>query len=263
MTKQTYKNFELVVIDQNTDDRIAKLTSQYGTILPEVQVYKARPGLSNARNVGLTNILGDIVAFPDDDCIYPPTLLENVVELFKNTDNSFLLGKTIDRNGNIVAGKVIEHDINIKKSHFAGSSTTLFVHRNRIDKNQLYFDTDFGLGARYHAEEENDLIVRLLASGAKGFYFPAKIFVFHPSKAKTAERSKKNGIGLGAFIAKHIFTIYGIKYFLKYNLVRPPLGVVFCILKRDFVSARLYGIRFLGIWIGFIEYILYNKKIRK
>ena len=71
---QTYRNFDLIVVDQNPDERLAALVQSYAGRFPVLCV-KSTPGLSRARNAGLRYVSGDVIAFPDDDCWYPPDLL--------------------------------------------------------------------------------------------------------------------------------------------------------------------------------------------
>ena len=76
---QSYANFEIIIVDQNIDDRVDKLLIDY---IPRLAIthLRAQPGLSKARNLGLKSCSGDIIAFPDDDCWYPPDLLASVVK---------------------------------------------------------------------------------------------------------------------------------------------------------------------------------------
>src|SRR5439155_2210314 len=43
-----------------------------------VERLRAPRGLSRARNEALSHLQADVVAFPDDDCVYPDDLLERV-----------------------------------------------------------------------------------------------------------------------------------------------------------------------------------------
>ena len=81
LVNQTYKNFEVIVVDQNEDDRVVKLVEQFRDRLEFVYVHSEK-GLSRARNVGLKHIHGDLVAFPDDDCWYHPDVLAHVAGRF-------------------------------------------------------------------------------------------------------------------------------------------------------------------------------------
>ena len=255
LSKQNFKNFEVVVVDQNSDDKVKKLLSEYEFL--EITYLKSELGLSKARNIGLRHCTGDIVCFPDDDCSYPENLLTNVQKFFSENGYHVLMGKTIDKDTNqIVAGKNCTINKELSSYYTLGSSTTLFVRRTQI----LEFDEEFGLGARFGAEEENDLVFRLLKLGCKGYYAPDINFVFHPPSDldfTDLRRVGKRSEGLGAFIAKHLFTFEGAVYFCKYNLTRPLLGSILFFLKGDSLKAKYYISRWLGIWRGFLSYLFF------
>ena len=83
---QTYRGFRLVVVDQNGDDRVAQLLE----VRPSVETLHLRSprGLSRARNVALPLLTAELVAFPDDDCLYRADLLERVARRFERTPGS-------------------------------------------------------------------------------------------------------------------------------------------------------------------------------
>ena len=72
----------MIVVDQNEDERVAEIVRGRG---PELVHERSQPGLSRARNAGLAHVEAELVAFPDDDCVYPPGLLERVAERFGDT----------------------------------------------------------------------------------------------------------------------------------------------------------------------------------
>src|SRR5574340_342784 len=74
LERQTCPDFELLVIDQNPDDRLRPILNRHRGRF-EIKHTRSATGLSRARNVGLRLARGEIVAFPDDDCWYPTTLL--------------------------------------------------------------------------------------------------------------------------------------------------------------------------------------------
>jgi len=76
---QTHHNFEIIVVDQNDDDRAKLVVDRFIDRLNILHLASAK-GLSRARNVGLAHVTGDVVAFPDDDCCYPRTVLETVAK---------------------------------------------------------------------------------------------------------------------------------------------------------------------------------------
>src|SRR5262245_59305874 len=81
LRRQTFRTFELIVIDQNCDDRVARILAQYGGDFP-LHHLRSVPGHSRAFNVGLASVTGDIIAFPDDDCWYDANVLERVISFF-------------------------------------------------------------------------------------------------------------------------------------------------------------------------------------
>lgn len=252
LLEQLYKDFEVLVVDQNDNNIIKNILEKYSSL--KLIYLKSELGLSKARNIGLQKATGDIICFPDDDCIYPPMLLKNVKEFFEKNDYDILMGKTIDKEtGKVVAGN--DNLIEQKLSTFftLGSSTTLFIKNNQ----KILFDEKFGLGSIYSSEEENELVFRLLKKGYRGYYNPNIDYVYHPPSDidfSDLQRIKNRSIGLGAFIAKHLFSIEGLFYFFKYNIFRSLLGSFLFLIKLDFVKSRFYFFKWIGIWKGFFNY---------
>src|SRR5215472_5711239 len=73
---QTFKDFEVMVVDQNPDDRLQSVLQSHPVL--SFRHLRSAPGLSKARNVGLPHAKDDIIAFPDDDCWYPVQLLADI-----------------------------------------------------------------------------------------------------------------------------------------------------------------------------------------
>jgi glycosyltransferase involved in cell wall biosynthesis len=78
---QTLTSLELIIVDQNADDRVKKLLEDSVSSLLCIHVRSAK-GLSRARNVGIDLASGRILCFPDDDCWYPGDFLLRVVQWF-------------------------------------------------------------------------------------------------------------------------------------------------------------------------------------
>ena len=56
--------------------------------------------LSRAKNVGLKHVSGDVVEFPDDDCQFPPDLLDRVAQFFnEHPEIDGLTGRSVDKYG--------------------------------------------------------------------------------------------------------------------------------------------------------------------
>jgi glycosyltransferase involved in cell wall biosynthesis len=255
---QNYTNFELIIVDQNLDNRILKIVQQHNKLINIVHV-NSIIGLSKARNIGLRHASGSVVGFPDDDCTYSENLLDNVASyFFNNAGVDFLLGKTIDPVTNLIsAGKIINNHGPIYCSKFGGSSTSLFINTKLEKIDYFLFDENFGIGAKFHAEEENDLIIRMLNSGKKGTYAPNELVVFHPSKDSNYSdigRAKERGFGFGALTAKHIFTKCGLIYFVNYFMIRMPISIAIAIMQFNWKKSKYIFHKYLGAYKGFYNF---------
>ena len=264
LLKQSYKNFELIVVDQNLSDDLLEIIRKFEKHMCIKYIHSSR-GLSRSRNVGMLHASGDILCFPDDDCTYPSELLENINVIFMyDYGIDFLLGKTIDSHtGKIIAGKNIINSMYVKCNYFGGSSTNLFINIKFEHVHAFSFDERFGIGATFHAEEENDLIIRMLKNGKKGVYIPKKNYVYHPDKDSNyydLKRASKRGYGFGALVAKHIYSICGMNYFFRYFLIRVPASILVSIIIGNFSKSRFNSVKYMSMWKGFYFYISQSNK---
>src|ERR1700742_1620555 len=75
LQRQTFRDFDVLVVDQNEEASLVPLLSQaWGFPLKHLRCPGER-GLSRGRNVGWRACAGRFVAFPDDDCWYEPDFL--------------------------------------------------------------------------------------------------------------------------------------------------------------------------------------------
>ena len=105
LADQDYEDLELIVVDQNEDDRLAPILSEYRDRFRLVHL-RCPKGLSRARNLGLKQATGAILAFPDDDCWYPRGLLARAASFFKDhPDYHGLTGRCLDEQGRESMGR--------------------------------------------------------------------------------------------------------------------------------------------------------------
>jgi hypothetical protein len=232
-------------------------------------------GWSLARNVGiryLDSILKDnrtqeiILAFPDDDCEYPKTLLEDVIKSFEALGNKYhiLTGISIDKKTlKISIGRFERHSCEINCNNFLRTLTsiTIFIrHRGSIE---LLFDENLGVGSFFGSAEEHDYLYRHLKLGFKAYYYPEKIKVYHPQKGSNFKdpndryRAFYYGKGLGAFFKKHLIKdgdLCLMPQFLKLFFIRPVGGMLLGLLKLDLDMFLYYRNVLSGRWIGLFKY---------
>lgn len=74
---QTYANFELVVVDDGSDDRTLEIVNEFMAKDDRVRVHSGgHRGVSHARNLGVEQASGELVAFLDSDNRWEPDYLE-------------------------------------------------------------------------------------------------------------------------------------------------------------------------------------------
>jgi len=83
LLKQTYTNYELIIVDQNSDDRVVKIFDQYKEKINIKYHHCAKRGISVGRNMGLKYVTGDIIGFPDDDCEYDSDTLIKIIHVIQ------------------------------------------------------------------------------------------------------------------------------------------------------------------------------------
>ena len=78
--KQTYKNYELILVDDCTKDNSGMICEKYSKEYNNITYIKhdKNKGLSAARNTGIENASGDYILFLDSDDYYECDLLEKI-----------------------------------------------------------------------------------------------------------------------------------------------------------------------------------------
>lgn len=85
---QTYKDYELILVDDGSKDSSGHLCDKYAKANPERirVVHKTNGGASTARNVGLDVAQGHYIGFVDSDDIISPRMFEILMETISESD---------------------------------------------------------------------------------------------------------------------------------------------------------------------------------
>jgi glycosyltransferase involved in cell wall biosynthesis len=211
LNAQTYRDFELVIVDQNEDDRVTDVLHPYQDSM-KFKHLRSAPGLSRARNVGLRHVSGDIVCFPDDDCWYPEDLLERVAGWFKaNVCYPFMSGcysKPGVKNSSFPFEPMELKISNVFGKRIKFSSITLFLRRDVFISKGYSFNEDLGAGTGLCAGEETDLILRVMEDGYLGKYDP-DIVIFHEISRESDTRTDIRLMKEKAYL--YILTTHALK----------------------------------------------------
>jgi glycosyltransferase involved in cell wall biosynthesis len=256
LVAQTYQAFEVIVVDQNQDDRLTPLLREYSQRLVIEHVRSGILGHAAGGNAGLKVCAGDIVSFPDDDCWYAPDLLRRVVDMFEahpewhaitgceSPAEHLLRTDRFDQ----VSGQVTQQNIWRRHISFAA-----FFRKVAIAG--LYFDERLGIGAGtiWGSGEETDFLLRLIKRGSYVQYEPSLIF-FHPDwgmgpyTMAAITKARRYGMGMGRILQAHGFSA---ALTLNY-LYRPLLGGVYTFIVGRPRKAVYHWSIFVGRTTGWI-----------
>lgn len=92
---QTYKNFELILVDDCSPDNCPAICDEYAAKYENIKCihHEKNRGLSTARNTGLAAVTGDYVTFTDSDDYIDSDMLESVAaSLNENAADSVIFG---------------------------------------------------------------------------------------------------------------------------------------------------------------------------
>lgn len=248
---QTYKGFHVVVVDQNDDDRVQSLLA--GRSFDVLHV-RSDSGLSRARNAALGHLAADLVAFPDDDCTYPPDVLATVARRFGTNDALDALSvRVADGRGESDPGWGRTAETVTKANVWnLVSSAGLFLRRSLVDRVGR-FDEGMGIGvaAPWTSGEETDYVIRALELGAHVSYDPSLVVEHELRPRDTATwpaQGLREGASVGYLLRKHGYPLRT----LTRMAVRPIGGVAVSLARLDAGSARFHAATLRGRVRGYL-----------
>ena len=227
LDRQTHRRFRLLLVDQNEDDRLDRLLSSHSSL--DVEQLRSARGLSRARNIALSRVGADLVAFPDDDCTYPPDLLERVARRFaEDASLDGLTGRAVGERGHSspswerAAARLTRNNLWNRAISF-----TIFL-RASVLEDVGSFDEQLGLGSDkpWSSGEEIEYLVRAVDHGRRIEYDP-ELVVFHDEKISPRAVGGRDGASIGYILRKHGYPIVTVgKMFIR------PLGGALVALAR-------------------------------
>ena len=222
LDRQTHKGFRVLLVDQNADDRLESVVEAHDSL--RLERMRSTPGLSRARNAALARIEADVVAFPDDDCVYPPDLLERVAQKLEAAPE---LDGVTGRAPSWTTGAAALTRENLWNRAI---SFTIFVRRDVVER---VGDFDEALGLPAAAGEEIDYLIRALDAGARIDYDPALV-VGHDDKPDADAYGAREGASLGRILRKHHYPPRTVARMF----VRPAGGLFVAVAQRNRRRAR-------------------------
>jgi glycosyltransferase involved in cell wall biosynthesis len=223
---QTHRDFRVLVVDQNEDNRIAPVLARRASLRTER--LESAPGLSLARNAALDHLSGDVVAFPDDDCTYPADLLERVAG--RLTADSSVDGLT-GREPSWKTGAALLTRDNLWNRAI---SFTIFLRRQVVERIGAF---DESLGLPNSSGEEIDYLIRALDAGVRIEYDPSLVVQHAQKPVDLIAVGARDGGSIGYILRKHGYPPLTVARML----LRPAGGVLIDPRHAGFHLATLRG----------------------
>jgi GT2 family glycosyltransferase len=253
LDEQTYRNFELILVDQSEGDELVEIVRRFGDKFAIIHL-RSKRGLSRGRNLGMKAATGELIGFPDDDCWYEKDLLERVAAAFDTFPAvQVLTGMARDETG-APMGRWDRRAGTITRTNVwrRAVSMTIFV-RQHVMEAVGQFDERLGVGSDtpFGSGEETDILIRIIDLGFTGVYDPT-LTVYHPNKKYLPEgvdRSFGYGSGMGFVLAKShsSLTIIG------WALVRPLMAAIIYLAAGQHNRAGYHIRTAKGRWWGYRE----------
>ena len=200
---QGYPNLEYIIIDGGSTDGSVEIIKKYE---PWLSYWVSEPdrGQSHAINKGFERSTGEIMAWINSDDYYKPNAFKNVVDIYKNSNNTslaFIHGKSIIINSDNYAlsekGSEFNFINSLKNSTNPIAQSSVFLIRDKV-KSIGYLDETL------HMSMDWDLYVRLALEHST--LFTTQILSFFRQSETT--KTSLNKVGFGPDMVKVLNKVY-------------------------------------------------------
>lgn len=161
--------FNILIINQTVPDKILMAEQAHIRVINSFE-----RGLSKSRNLALEKAKGEILLIADDDIQYLPGFSKTVKTAFQRNKTAALLSFQFLAIGDTLQKNYIHTERKI--THLQGepdlSSWEIALQPVLLRKHQVWFNTDFGLGAAFPSGEETLLLNEVLKKKLPAYHIP-------------------------------------------------------------------------------------------
>lgn len=205
---------EVVLVDNGSRDATpARLAAWRAEQCFAVRiVVEDQPGLARARNAGLAQVRGRIIAMTDDDCVLHRDYFTALAAVFAECSEAAIVGGRIlpgDPDDLPVTLKLEDHPMVACPRAFPGGFVmgANLAFPRAVAARVGRFDERFGAGGPFIAAEDTDYLFRATRLGIALRYDPRFVVDHHHGRRRVAEETRLlagYSFGDGALYAKHL-----------------------------------------------------------
>lgn len=254
---QTYKNLEIILIDDGSPDNCGKICDEYALKDKRIKViHKTNGGLSDARNTGLKLASGDYIAYVDSDDYIANNAYEILIREALNHDLDIVAanGLIISNHKNmspLMKEKSFSQEImtgieymceSIKQKSFHVCVWLNLYKKEILINKQLYFQREL-----LHEDEEWTPRVFMEAKRVKYIDFKYYYYLVRDGSITNSKDTSKNGLDI-------VSTCYKLEDLYNRNVSRE---------NKKILNGYLLEIFLGGIYKGRLERKEFKRNIRK
>lgn len=251
---QTYKNLEIILVDDGSPDRCPEICDKYAQKDSRIKVFhKENGGLSDARNYGIKNSTGDYIGFVDSDDFIHETFYEKLLDMIKehNADISICNLLRFKDYKDVLVDELLNCDIVILtstealKALFTAKDYGSVMAWNKLYKSSLFKDYDICFPI-HRIHEDNYTTYKLFYYSHKIVYTHDKLYYYLQRSTSIMGNSDLNKRMDGLEAAEETIRFIDSKLPILKNEVR-----------ANFILSNITILNYM------IEYGIKNEKIKK
>lgn len=178
VTNQTWKDFEVIVIDDGSMDKSGEICDEYAQKDTRFKVFhQSNQGIGKTRLGGIKKAVGEYVVWADADDWLEPSLLERLVKCIREKKSDIVVYGAANVNNKVITSKILWKDLTIdgwrRETIISGQS----VVWNFMSKRSLYEDVN--LPEAVHLSGEDGYLTITLFFKAKSVSYINEVLYFH------------------------------------------------------------------------------------
>ena len=233
---QTYKNLEIILVDDGSNDNSGKICNEFAQKDNRIKViHKINGGQADARNKALDIMSGEWVSFVDSDDFIDKFHIKNLyLQAVRNNSDICVCGfKIVDENDNIIRNSKVKFSDNLNDNLAFKCSLNSKIDPsfcNKIFKSSLFKNARFVKGIYY---EDRELIHRIFYKADRVSFLDSESYFYLERVGSTMNHINKKKID------DRLTMIASIEDFLKKEsiLEKYQKDFAICYLLNVYLSA--------------------------